>query len=254
MNNHSPLLVTGATGGIGSAIATNLAKNGHSLILAVRNTNKANELARTLINQYDVSIKTLALDYEDAASVAALSQSVLDISGLVLCPPRISPTFDPLPEEEVWQEVFTKVFIQPLMLVKAMLSALKVNAGGSLVVLSGISSKQALSHYAINNAIRSAWLAQAKSLSLAFGPELKVNTVSLGGVMTPNYTEKLKQKAESLAISMDELMVKEVDNVPLKRYAEPEDVAEAVRCLLGPLARHMTGQNIVLDGGFIKSY
>ena len=92
-------------------------------------------------------------------------------------------------------------------------------------------------------------------MALALGGKgISVNTLSLGGVMTEAYTDKLKGKAEQAGVPFEELMQDEVSNIPLKKYASVEEVADAVLSLLGPLANHMTGQNILLDGGFFKGY
>ena len=86
-----------------------------------------------------------------------------------------------------------------------------------MVLISGISSKSALTHYATNNCLRSAWLGQAKAMALTLGEKrISINTLSLGGVMTESYTEKMKNKALSQNISFDELMKNEVSNASQK--------------------------------------
>lgn len=72
--------------------------------------------------------------------------------------------------------------------------------------------------------------------------------------MTESYTQKMRDKAEAQGVSFEEFMVSEVANIPLKKYATVNDVTESIVALLGPLANHMTGQNILLDGGFNKAY
>ncbi len=92
-------------------------------------------------------------------------------------------------------------------------------------------------------------------MALALGEQgISINTISLGGVMTDSYTEKMQAKAKNQNLSFDDLMKNEVSNVPLRKYASVEDVVATVTALLGPMADHLTGQNLMLDGGFFKGY
>lgn len=72
--------------------------------------------------------------------------------------------------------------------------------------------------------------------------------------MTQSYTQKMEQKALDQNLSFEALMENEVSNIPLKKYASIKDVVDGIVALLGPISNHMTGQNIILDGGFNKAY
>ena len=124
-----------------------------------------------------------------------------------------------------------------------------------VVIISGISSKQVLSHYATSNVLRTMWVGQAKTMASALGDKrIHVNTLSLGGVLTEKYSNRLEDKAKENNRSFEEQMDAEVDNVPLKKYASTHDVALAVEGLLSPFTDHISGVNITCDGGFTKSY
>lgn len=122
-------------------------------------------------------------------------------------------------------------------------------------MISGISSLQVLSHYATSNVLRCAWVAQAKTLAHYLGTQgVHVNTLSLGGVLTPSYVNELEQDARSEGMSYDAILARETNNVPLRKYASTIDVAEAIEGLLGPFSNHITGVNIAVDGGFTRAY
>lgn len=158
------------------------------------------------------------------------------------------------PSSEKWIETFEKYFINPLHFLEKMIKNKILNNQASVVMLAGISNKQAMTGYAINNTIRLAWLGQMKTMSLALAPTYKFNSVSLGGVMTESYTRKLEIKAAQNDISLSEQLIKETDNIPLNKYASVENVANVVVPLLGSFSDHITGQNILVDGGFIRTY
>jgi 3-oxoacyl-[acyl-carrier protein] reductase len=72
--------------------------------------------------------------------------------------------------------------------------------------------------------------------------------------MTKRYTEKIKKIAEEEHTTFEEQMNEEVSNVPLRKYAEPVEVAKAVEGLLSEFTDHMTGTNFICDGGFTRAY
>lgn len=112
-----------------------------------------------------------------------------------------------------------------------------------------------LSHYAINNAIRAAWVAQAKTLAFSFGlDKIHFNTLSLGGVMTDEFIRKLQKEAMEKDSSYADFLSQHVDNVPLKKYVSPLEVAQIIEGLLSDFSNHLTGANIICDGGFTRAY
>ena len=245
-------LITCATSGMGSQIARALTED--KLILTGRDTSKLQSLC-----EFDVN-RTLPveLDFFDSESIQNAVTKIANsakLDRIVFIIPRIPPSSNIFPTDEEWTELYKNYFINPLSLLRQLFEIDAVNDGAKIVFISGISSKSALTNYATNNCLRSAWLGQAKAMALTLGERnISINTLSLGGVMTESYTEKMQRKAKDQEIPFDELMKNEVSNVPLRKYASIDDVVGAVLALLGPLTNHMTGQNLMLDGGFFKGY
>ena len=124
-----------------------------------------------------------------------------------------------------------------------------------VVVISGMSSVQVIGHYATSNVIRCAWLAEAKTLAFALGDRgIHVNTLSLGGTLTPDYVASLGRRAAAAGVSVEQRLEEETANIPLKKYGSPAEVAVAVEGLLSPFSDHMTGVNLLHDGGFTRAY
>lgn len=112
-----------------------------------------------------------------------------------------------------------------------------------------------LGHYASSNVIRCAWLAEAKTLAFALGERgIHVNTLSLGGTLTPGYAASLERRAASAGVTLEQRLAEETSNVPLRKYGTPEVVAGAVEGLLSSFSDHMTGINVQHDGGFTRAY
>ncbi len=121
-------------------------------------------------------------------------------------------------EEEEWIRIFKGVFLNPLLLLKEAIQRMNEEFHNKVVIISGISSIQVMSRYSINSAIRSAWLAQAKTISINLS-HVHVNTLSLGGIKTKGYNHRLKLRAESEDKCHTQLYQEDVSNVPLKKYA-----------------------------------
>ena len=151
---------------------------------------------------------------------------------------------------------FPNVEFQALLTeIAAMKPDLATGRRAKIVIISGISSVQVLGHYASSNVIRCAWLAEAKTLAFALGDQgLHVNTLSLGGTLTPGYRASLEKRAATAGMTFEQRLAEETSNVPLHKYGTPEEVAVAVEGLLSPFSDHMTGLNILHDGGFTKAY
>jgi 3-oxoacyl-[acyl-carrier protein] reductase len=257
------ILVTGATGGIGLAVCRRLARAGNSLLLAARDADKLQSLCTDLSNTSPGSHSWISVDMTRDASVGEfageLAARKMTLDGAVLMPPQDPPTNDPLPSSDKWREVLQNSFVGPLSLLKVAIAAMKPDLAkgrrAKVVIISGISSVQVLGHYASSNVIRCAWLAEAKTLAFALGDQgIHVNTLSLGGTLTPGYRASLEKRAANAGMTFEQRLAEETSNVPLHKYGTPEEVAAAVEGLLSPFSDHMTGLNILHDGGFTRAY
>ena len=199
-------LVTGATGGIGSALSDRLAKSGHRLVLAARNTTNLSTLERQLVSVSAVPHVVLELDMSSIVSIRAVARKLADLSidldGAIIMPPQPHRAGEPMPEPEVWRALFEESFIGPLETLKVAIARMKPDPANGhrckVVIVSGISSAQVLSHYATANVIRTAWVGEAKTLAFALGPRgIHVNTLSLGGTLSPWYRDSIAKRAAS---------------------------------------------------------
>jgi 3-oxoacyl-[acyl-carrier protein] reductase len=254
-------LVTAATGGIGSALSRQLAAAGHRLVLLARNKDTLEAMRRDLAAP-EVH-HTLSLDMSRPAEAIRLAELLATIGSAldhaVIMPPQPHASVEPMPDPDLWRNLFDTSFIGPLEILKTATAYMRPDPDegrrSKVVVVSGISSAQVLSHYATANVIRTAWVGQAKTLAFALGPRgIHINTLSLGGTLSPWYMAAIQKRAEANGMTYEERLSSETDNVPLGKYGTPQEAANAVATLLGPFSDHMTGTNILHDGGFTRAY
>lgn len=255
------IIISGATGAIGSEICRTLASKGVRVIAVARSEDRLRELLTELKSISALEHESLIVDFSDRTSVLAFGELMekkrLEIDGIIVNPPRISPCTDSFPNLEDWEEVFFRVFLGPLSFLEHAITRVRLTESKykRVAILSGISSKQVLSHYSLNNVIRSAWAAQAKTLAFSLGPEkIHINSLSIGGLHTPAYESRIHEKASESGISFDEQMRIETKNVPLGKYASIEETVEAVVGLLSGFTGHMTGVNFPFEGGYFQQY
>jgi 3-oxoacyl-[acyl-carrier protein] reductase len=151
------ILITGATGGIGRAVCERLAASGTRLILAARDQSRLESVASTLPAPSVDGHIAVAVDMASDASVAEfgkrLAASGVKLYGAVLMPPQPHSDTDPMADPEVWRSLFQTSFIGPLSVLKSAIAQMEPapEAGRrcKIVIISGISSVQVLSHYAL---------------------------------------------------------------------------------------------------------
>lgn len=237
---NKKILVTGASSGIGKAIAIECSKMGARVIITGRNEERLAETYKELVGEHPAYIVADLTKEEDIEHLVALTDS---LNGLVNCAGLTIPKpFKFLQEGDI-ETVMTVNFNAPLLLTQRLVKKKKLEKGGSVVFISSISGTK-VSYIAgsIYSASKGAINGLCKGLALELASQqIRVNTVVPGMVET-NIVSGGEIAEEQLEIDRQKY--------PLKRYGKPEEVAYAVVYLLSGASGWVTGSNLLIDGGY----
>ena len=241
------VLITGGSGGIGTATARLLAQAGHTVVVHFRrNAEAADRLVADIVARGGHAI-ALGADVAQAADVTALfaqaAQRAGPIQAVVHCaalPSALSPFTD-----LTWATVQQQLDVQvqgAFNCVQAALPAMLEAQTGAFVFVGSVAADGAPPLHQADYVIAKAALsALARSVAVEYGPKgIRANVVAPGMIQTA-MTAGLPEKARMLTRMQ----------TPLRRLGDPDDVAAVIAFLLSPAARHVTGETLRVCGGSV---
>ena len=231
------VLVTGASSGIGRAIAIACAKSGDAVVLTGRNVVRLEETRAQMSGDGHI---ILPADLTDEAQRRALAEQVPMLDGVVHCAGIGSRVLCKMLEPDDVQHVMEANFNAPVLLQAALLQEKKIAAGASIVFIASAAATMPSVGNAIYSASKAALVSYAKCLSLELAArKIRVNCISPAMVWT-----------DLALVGATEEQLREAEQAyPLKRYAQPEDIAPMATYLLSDEASWITGSNYELSGG-----
>lgn len=245
MNEYNPfsltgktILVTGASSGIGKGIAVACSKMGATLVLQGRNMQKL-ETTRGLLAGNRHLIAPADLTEREAINQVVNMTPALD--GIVHCAGIGQRTLCRQLTEQDLDSVMDINFKGPILLQQMLLEQKKVNKGASIVFLASIASVSPSIGHSIYSASKGAVISYANCLSLELAPKkIRVNCISPAMV----WTDLIRNEGLE-----EEQLKEDEERYPLKRYGQPEDIANLTIYMLSDASTWMTGSNVKISGG-----
>jgi 3-oxoacyl-[acyl-carrier protein] reductase len=238
-------LVTGASRGIGRAIAQELASEGCDLALCARGKESLDALAEEL-RRDGRTVYTQAVDVSEEKAVTAFAETAArELGGLDIVVSNVSAGSLKGPEQ--WLQSFQADLLALVRLVEAATPALEASDAASVVVIGTTSAFDTLPPSAPNSygALKAACLQHASALGHALAPRgIRVNTVSPGPIDFPGGAW------DRLHESRPEFYEGVRARIPVGRLGRAEEVARAVAFLASPVAGFCNAVDLVVDGGF----
>ncbi|MBK7523177.1 MAG: SDR family oxidoreductase [Saprospiraceae bacterium] len=243
--NGKTALITGASKGIGLAIAKAYLSLGANVVISSRNENELIKVTKEVGSQKFIYKKCHVGNREERES---LVQFVLEHFGridILVNNAAINPVFLPIAdcEENTFDKIMEINVKAPFVLSNLVVNHMKEQGGGSIIHISSVEGKNPSEGLGLYSVSKAALLMLAKSQAKEWGKHnVRVNTI-LPGVIKTKFSEAIWQN--------EEFLKKWTSKLPLKRMAEPEEIAGLAVFLASDAASYCTGGEYIADGGYL---
>ena len=246
MNNYNPftlegktILVTGASSGIGQAIAIECSKMGAKIIACGRNKERLEETLSKLIGCGHVSFEG---DLLNQTIIEDLVKEVPMLDGVVLSAGKGLTLPFQFCTRDKFDDIFNINFFSPVELLRLLSKKKKLAQNSSVVCIVSIGGTR---RFSVGNSIYGAAKAALNTMIHFCAQELASKKIRVNGILPGMVNTPLIRKGTLT----EEQLKADMDKYPLKRYGEPEDIANGAIYLLSDASSWVTGHSLVIDGG-----
>jgi len=240
-------IVTGATSGMGQAVARMLAQEKAMLVLSGRNLERGEQLQNELYS-FNNNVRFCAGDVSTKETNLNLVRTAIEEFGrLDLISTNAgtlglgSVTEVPL---ETWNETISTNFVSVFYLCRFAIPEMLKTGGGNVIVNASVAAQKCFPNHAAYCSSKAAVVALARQMALDYGPLIRVNVICPGPVDTP-----LIWSSAAAFEDPQSAVAEAADATLLERLGTPEDIARLVLFLASDESSWMTGSSICIDGG-----
>jgi NAD(P)-dependent dehydrogenase (short-subunit alcohol dehydrogenase family) len=259
MNLHltdKHILITGGSKGIGLACALGFLDEGARVTLVSRSADNLALGRQTLLAAHPdagARIATIAADLTDPASaLKALDQAEADSGAVDVLVNSAGAAKRTPPDEltpQAWHDAMQAKYFSYIYMIDPVVQRMARRGAGVIVNIVGNGGKVASPTHLAGGAANAALMLVSAGLAAAFGPKgVRVNAINPGLTLTERLKEGLKADARVQQIPMEEALSAANQRQPLRRLAEPREIADAVLFLASDRASYITGAILAMDG------
>jgi 3-oxoacyl-[acyl-carrier protein] reductase len=248
-------VVTGASRGLGRAIASALAAEGADVVAVARNFDRLRDLATSLASgtARRGSITPRVCDLANSGSIEALSDVLRHADILVLN--TGGPPPGPVSEvsDATWSTQFESMFLSAMRLTRLALPGMRQRQYGRILLVVSSGVLQPIANLGLSNALRMALVGWAKTLAAEVASEgITVNCLAPGRIATDRVAELDQAAAERQQTDVGHVQKQSRASIPVGRYGDPAEFAAIATFLASRQASYMTGGVLRVDGGMIR--
>ena len=239
------VLITGGSRGIGKSTAIEFAKNGYNIIINYLSDDKSAEHIKSfLVENYDVDVMTYKCDVKDELKVKHMVEDVINYFGRIdVLVNNAGIAIDTLVEDknkDDFKKILETNLIGPFILSRSVAKVMMENKKGSIINVSSTNAIDTYYEYSLDyDASKAALISLTHNLAKYYAPYIRVNAVAPGWVDTDMNKN----------LSLDYIK-KECEDIYLKRFGKPEEIAKAIYFLASDNASYITGEVLRVDGGY----
>lgn len=257
LTNHVAL-VQGASKGIGRGIAEAFAAEGMNLFLTARSAAPLQETAAQIATTYGVRVETLAQDSSDVSAVPSLIGTVQAAFGrldVIVC-----NSGGPKPGEldvltpQDWAAAAELLITGPTELLRAALPLLKASQSPRFFFVTSASTVEPAPGLTLSNVFRPGIVGLVKCIAQQYAAiGLRCHSLAPGRIETDRLEAVFTAQAAKRGLEKSVVKEQALASIPVGRFGTPSDMGSLAVFLASPQADYLTGQNFLVDGGFIKS-
>jgi NAD(P)-dependent dehydrogenase (short-subunit alcohol dehydrogenase family) len=242
-------LLTGASRGIGLAIATEMARAGAQVVLS-SNEPGACAAAAEQLRADGLDAIGLACDVMQRGQVEALVQQTLGLRAridVLVCNAGVAPQFGPIAaaSDADWERTMTINLRSAIWITSLVIPGMASRRDGSVIMSASLASVRGNKSIGLYGVSKAGLVQLARNLAVEWGPDnVRVNSIS-PGIITTEFARPL--------LDNPELLARRLALTPLRRAGEPHEIAGVAVMLAGRAGAFITGQNLIVDGGTIIS-
>jgi len=251
-------IVAAASRGIGFACAQELAREGARVFLCSRQAPAAADAAQKIHQETGADVGGFACDVTNDAEVQAFVSLVRERGGCIdICvtnaggpPAKVFADAD----LDVFRKAFELNALSAIRLAKLVLPGMIERKWGRIINLTSISAKQPIDGLLLSNTVRAGLTGWAKTVSNEVAAQgVTVNNVAPGYTLTERQDELAESRGKAAGKSKQEIIDSWALQAPMRRMAQPQEIAAAVAFLASERASYITGVTLAVDGGWVKS-
>lgn len=250
-------IVTGSSRGIGKAIANVLAEEGAKVAICARDENRLKIAKREIEASTGAEVLALKVDLNHENDIKMLVTEThnafkrIDILVNNTGGPPSKSFF--ATSEEDWRHAFNQLFMSTVFACREVAPYMKKRRWGRIINMNSIAAKQPVENLILSNSLRAGIIALTKTLSNEFAEyNILVNSVCPGYTFTDRVKELAQAESQRTGMAVKKIIEGWAKAIPLRKLAQPKEVANLVVFLASEKASFITGATYQVDGGWIK--
>jgi len=251
-------LVSGASKGLGFAVARALAADGASVSISSRSQESIESAAKRIESETGARVLPMAVDVRDKSAIerwiASAAETFGGIDALMTNsggpPAGDAVSFD----DAAWQDAADLLLFSTIRMIRVAVPHMERRGGGAILVSTSSSVKEPVPNLGLSTVLRASVSALSKTLAIELAPRrIRVNQIIPGRIDTDRVRHLDDVNAKKAGTSVEQAKAKAVAGIPIGRYGEPDEFGRVGAFLLSSAASYMTGATVQVDGGQIRS-